>query len=132
MFTNGPVDHGSIPGRVITDSKNGTWCHLALALSSIMVKWSNSRNTVAPSPILWCSYYWKECIRVTLNYSCQLYFPRNGVAPFPTPQCSSYWKRSLRVTFDYSHQLIGIEWYIKQVYKLILSLLTLLKIVLLK
>ena len=29
VFANGPGDQGSIPGRVISDSKNGTWCFLA-------------------------------------------------------------------------------------------------------
>ena len=38
-----------------------------------MVKWSNPGKGVAPSPTPWCSCYWKESLRVSLNYGRQLY-----------------------------------------------------------
>ena len=38
------------------------------------VKWSNPGKGVAPSPTPWCSSYRKGSLRVTLDYSCQLYF----------------------------------------------------------
>ena len=37
------------------------------------VKWSNPGEGVVPSPILWCSSYWKGSLRVALDYRCQLY-----------------------------------------------------------
>ena len=49
-----------------------------LALSMIRwgsrEKWSNPGNGVAPSPTPRCSSYWKGSLRVTLDYSRQLYF----------------------------------------------------------
>ena len=38
------------------------------------VKWSNPGEGVAPSPTPQCSSYWKRGLRVTLDYSRQLYF----------------------------------------------------------
>ena len=35
------------------------------------VKWSNSGKGVAPSPILWCSSYWKGSLLVALDYGRQ-------------------------------------------------------------
>ena len=55
VFANGPGDRGSIPGRVIPKT------------------WSNSGKRVAPSPISWCSSYWKESLRGALDYGRQLY-----------------------------------------------------------
>ena len=37
------------------------------------VKWTNSREGVAPSPTSRCSSYWKGSFWVAFNYSCQLY-----------------------------------------------------------
>ena len=37
------------------------------------VKWSNSGKGVAPSPTPQCSSYWKESLRVALDYGHQLY-----------------------------------------------------------
>ena len=41
------------------------------------VKWDNPGKGIAPSPIPWCSSYWKGSPKVTLNYSRQLYFTYN-------------------------------------------------------
>ena len=38
------------------------------------VKWSNPGKVIAPSPTPWCSTYRKWNLRVTLDYSRQLYF----------------------------------------------------------
>ena len=37
------------------------------------VKWSNWGKGVAPSPTLWCGSYQKRSLRITLDYSRQLY-----------------------------------------------------------
>ena len=48
VFTNGPGDLGSIPGRVIPKTQK-------MVLDGSRVKWSNPRKGVAPSPTPWCS-----------------------------------------------------------------------------
>ena len=40
----------------------------------VRVKWSNPGNGVAPFHTPWCSSYWKVILRVTLDWSRQLYF----------------------------------------------------------
>ena len=47
---------------------------LSIIRQGLRVKWSNPGKGVAPSPTLRCSSYWKGSLRVTLNYSHQLYF----------------------------------------------------------
>ena len=70
VFTNGPGDRSSIPGRVIP--KTLKKCYLmppCLSLSIIMkgsrVKGSNSGNRVALSLTSRCSSYWKGRLWVT-------------------------------------------------------------------
>ena len=73
LFTDGPGDLGSIPGRVI--AKTQKWYSMlpCSTLSVIRygsrVKWSNT----APSPTHWCCSYRKGSLRVTLDYGRQLY-----------------------------------------------------------
>ena len=58
MFTSGPGDLGSIPGRVIPRTKKWYLILPCLILSIIRygsrVKWSNSGKGVAPSPTPRC------------------------------------------------------------------------------
>ena len=78
VFTNGPGDLGSILGRLIPKTQKWYLIPPCLTLSIIryrsMVKWSNPRTWVAPSPTPWCSSYWKGSLRITLDYGRQLYF----------------------------------------------------------
>ena len=55
VFTNGPGDQGSIPGRVI--SKTQKWyLHCKLRIKG---KWRNPGKRLVSSPIHQCSSYWK-------------------------------------------------------------------------
>ena len=61
VFTNGPEDLGSIPGRVIPKTLKWYLKPPCLTLSNIRhvsrVKWSNPRKGVALSPTPRCSSY---------------------------------------------------------------------------
>ena len=61
VFVNGPGDWVSILGRVILKIQKWYLMSPCLTLSIIRygsrVKWSNTRNGVAPSPIPQCSSY---------------------------------------------------------------------------
>ena len=76
VIANGPGDLRSIPGRVIPKTQKMV-LDASLALSIIRhrsrVKWVNPGKGVAPSPIPRCSSYRKGSLRVTLDYSRQLY-----------------------------------------------------------
>ena len=76
VFTNGPGNWVSIPGRVIPKTQKIILDAAFLTLSIIRygsrVKWSNPLNGVAPSPTPRCSSYWKGCLWFTLDYGCQL------------------------------------------------------------
>ena len=60
VFTNGPGDMGSIPGRVLPKTLKMV-LDTSLTLNNIRyvlrVKWSNPRKGVAPSPTSRCSSY---------------------------------------------------------------------------
>ena len=78
VFTNGPEDRGSIPGRVIPKTQK---CYLmppCLTGSIIRyvsrVKLGNPGKGVSPSRTRWCSRYKKRSLRVTFDYGRQLYF----------------------------------------------------------
>ena len=77
VFTNGPGDLGSIPGRVIPKTQkmvlDATLFNTQHYKVRIKVKWSNSGKGVVPSPTPWCSSYRKGSLQVTLNYGRQLY-----------------------------------------------------------
>ena len=73
VFTNGPGDLGSIPGRVIPKTQK-------------IVIDAFSLNT----------YPW------SILYNTKWNNPGKGVAPSPTSQCSSYWKGSFWIAFNYS------------------------------
>ena len=77
VFSNGPGDLGSIPGRVIPKTLKRYLMPPCLTLSIIRygsrVKWRNPGKGVASSPTPWCSSYRKRCLRVTLDYGRQLY-----------------------------------------------------------
>ena len=64
VFTNGPGDLGSIPGRVISKTKKWHLIPPCLTLSIIgygsRVKWSNIGKGVVPFPTPWCSSYQKK------------------------------------------------------------------------
>ena len=57
------------------------------------VKWSNLGKGVAPSAIPWCCSYGKGSLRVTLDYSHQLYllFPMNVISYLVIFSFISYW-----------------------------------------
>ena len=62
VFTNGPGDRGSIPGRVIPKFKKKKKWYLMLPCLTLniisygsSVKWRNPENRVAPSSTPWCS-----------------------------------------------------------------------------
>ena len=76
VFANGPVDLGSIPGRVKPKTQK-------------MVLDASLLNT----------HHYKVRSKGKMEIS------REGVAPSPTPRCSSYRKGRLRVTVDYGHQI---------------------------
>ena len=69
------------------DSKKGYLIPPYLTLSVIRyisrVKWFNPGKGVAPSPTPRCSSYWKESLRVGLNYSHQLYLYQDWVCQWP-------------------------------------------------
>ena len=78
VFTNGPGDLGSIPGRVIPKTQKMVLDASLLNTQHYKVrikgKVEPSREGVAPSPTSWCSSYRKGSLRVTLDYGRQLYF----------------------------------------------------------
>ena len=78
VFTNGPGDLGSIPGRVIPKTQKMVLDASLLNTQHYKVrikgKVEQSREGVAPSPTPWCSSYRKGSLRVTLDYGRQLYF----------------------------------------------------------
>ena len=78
VFTNGPGDLGSIPGRVIPKTQKMVLDASLLNTQHYKVrikgKVEQSREEVAPSPTPWCSSYRKGSLRVTLDYGRQLYF----------------------------------------------------------
>ena len=110
VFANGPGNRGSIPGRVIPKIQKKVLDAVLLSTQHykvrIKVKWINLWNGVAPSPTPWCCSYWKGSLRVTLDYSRQLYLSGKRVALFPTPWCCSYLKGCHRAILDFSHQLM--------------------------
>ena len=71
VFTNGPGDLGSLPGRVIQKTQKWYLMPPCLTLSFIRYEWRVKR----------------------IN-------PGKGVTLLPTPRCSSYWKGRLRVTLS--------------------------------
>ena len=87
VFANGPGNLCSIPSRVIPKTQKWYLMPPCLTLSIIRdgsrVKWGNPGKRVAPSPKHWCSSYRKGCLRVTLDYSRQLYYllSKAGIRP---------------------------------------------------
>ena len=77
VFTNGPGDLGSIPGRVIPKTQktvlNASLLNTQHYKVRIKGKVEQSREGVAPSPTPWCSSYRKESLQVTLDYGRQPY-----------------------------------------------------------
>ena len=78
VFSNGPGDLGSIPGRVIPKTQK---CYLMFPCLTLIiiryvsrVKLTNPGKGVAPYPTLWCSRYQKKKLRVPLDLGRQLYF----------------------------------------------------------
>ena len=71
VFSNGPGDQRSIPGRVIPKTQKWYLMPPCLTLSirryGSRVKWGNPGKGVAPSPTPWCSSYRKGNLRVTLD-----------------------------------------------------------------
>ena len=78
VFDNGPVDRGSISGRVIpkTQIVVHDFSLLNTQLYKLEIKGkvgsSRERSTLSPTP--WSSSYWKGSLRVALDYCHQLYF----------------------------------------------------------
>ena len=76
-WANGPGDLGSIPGRVIPKTLKMELDASLLNTQHYKVRFKSkvepSREGVAPSPTSWCSSYRKGSLRVTLDYSRQLY-----------------------------------------------------------
>ena len=77
VFTNGPGDYGSIPGRVIPKTQkmilDATLLNIQHYKVHIKGKVEQSRKRSSASPTPWCSSYWKGSLLVALNYSRQLY-----------------------------------------------------------
>ena len=75
VFTNGPGDQGSVPYQVIPKIQKWYLMLPCLTLSIIryrsMIKWSNPRNGVTPSPTPW-----KRNLQVALDCGHQLYLWR--------------------------------------------------------
>ena len=78
VFSNGPGDLGSIPGRVIPktlkmvlDASLLNTQHYKVRIKGEVEK-SWERNSILP--YIWCSSYRKRCLRVTLDNGRQLYF----------------------------------------------------------
>ena len=84
-FANGPVDLGSIPGRVIPKTQK-----------------------MVPDASLLNTQHYKVRIKGKVGQS------GKGVTPSSTPWCSSYRKGSLRVTLDYSHQQLYTDIVVKK------------------
>ena len=63
VFSNGPGDRSSIPGRVISEAKKKKkWYLIPPCLTQhykvwIKGKWTNPRKGVVPSSTPWCSRY---------------------------------------------------------------------------
>ena len=77
VFTNGPGDRDSIPGRVIPQTQkmvldpsllNTQYCTIC-----IKGKVEKSRERSSVLPTRWCSSYWKGSLRGALHYVRQLY-----------------------------------------------------------
>ena len=74
VFTNGPGDLGSIPGRVIPNTEKMVFDAALLNTQHYKVRIKgNPVKGVALSPTHWCSSYRKGSLRVTLDYGRQLY-----------------------------------------------------------
>ena len=74
VLASGPGNWVPIPGRVIPKTQKWSLMPPCLTLRyGSREKWSNPGKEVAPSPSPWCSSYRKRSLRVTLNYSRQLY-----------------------------------------------------------
>ena len=77
MVANGPGDLGSIPGRVIPKTQkmilDATLLNTQHYKVRIKGKVEQSRKRSNAPPTCWCSSYRKRSLRVTLNYSRQLY-----------------------------------------------------------
>ena len=107
VFTNGPGDHGSIPGRVIPKIKKWYLVPPCLTLSIVRygsrVKWVNPGKGVAPSLTSRCSSYRKGNLWVTLDYGCQLYLHIKIHHRFSLTLCS----KTLYPGFDTKLHLIA-------------------------
>ena len=70
VFTNGPGEWGTIPGRV-TPKTQKMVLHTALLSTQhykVRIKGKvNPGNGVVPSPTLWCSSYRKGSLQVTFD-----------------------------------------------------------------
>ena len=73
VFTNGPGDLGSIPGRVLPKTLKMVLDISLLNTYVSRVKRSNPGKGVAPSLTSRCSSYWKGSLLVGLDYGRQLY-----------------------------------------------------------
>ena len=78
VFTNGPGDLGSIPGRVRPDilkmGLDTSWLNTQQYKLRIKGKVKQLEKGVAPAPIPRCSSCWKGSLQVALDYDRQLYF----------------------------------------------------------
>ena len=118
VFTNGPRDLGSIPGRIIPKTLKmvldaallNTQVHIIGLgvrvfangpgdLGSIPGRVIPKTQKMVLDASLLSTQHYKVRIKGKVEQS------RKGVAPSPTHWCSSYRKGSLRVTLDYGRQL---------------------------
>ena len=67
MFTNGPGELDSIPGRVIPKTQKMLLDVFLLNTQHYKVKWNNPGKGAAPSPTPWWSSYRKRNLRVALD-----------------------------------------------------------------
>ena len=74
VFTHGPEDLGSIPGRVIPKTLKMVLDASLLYTQQykVRIKWSTPGKGVALFPTPQCSSYWKGSLLVALDYGRQL------------------------------------------------------------
>ena len=111
VFTNGPEDLGSIPGRVIPKTQKCYLMSHCLTLGIIRygskVKWNSSGKGVAPSPTPWWSSYRKGSLWVTIDYGRQhtlLQFMFSKDVP-----SGIYWLQIGQIAFIH-HLLCSLFW----------------------
>ena len=72
VFTNDPGDQGSISGQIISKTQKVV-LDTSLLNTQQYKMWIDPGKGVSPSPTPRCSCFWKGSLRLSLDYSRQLY-----------------------------------------------------------